>query len=352
MLSALNLKAAVQQHFEDKVEVTETISASFHKCVLIGKDKSSKDTIVVKATSLYGDGRSEEKRLSLIRLLPGGLGLIHFDCRVFAHMLNFEIQPGFTALFFKGYSRSLRDVLQTRKLLPLPASQVKGIAYQVLSGLRFLHNEDIVHTDIKPDNILLVDDDLAYYQEFDNGSFTTKCMLRNIGVKIGDYDEFWDLRVSPNPRHAVGTVGYRAPELLLGEFGVDLDAGCMPWSASIDMFAFAATIGEIYLGRPMFPASTVVDEQLAILQHVVGHFSTAFIHGAFRYGCTAFSKSSYSISDAKSILDKFKASKLKHISLLIRQPDLQDLLKLCLIGDADSRYIAQEAIEHRYFRRW
>jgi hypothetical protein len=104
----------------------------------------------------------------------------------------------------------------------------------------------------------------------------------------------------------------------------------MPWGAAIDMFAFAATIGELYLGWPMFPASTVVDEQLAILQHVVGHFSVNFVSGAFHYGCSVFSESSHSITDATKLLDKFKSSKLKPISVSGCPPDRARASKMLL----------------------
>jgi len=51
---------------------------------------------------------------------------------------------------------SLYDVIKTDKYSNgLPESSVDSVHRQVLDGLRLLHNESIIHTDIKPENILV-----------------------------------------------------------------------------------------------------------------------------------------------------------------------------------------------------
>jgi serine/threonine protein kinase len=44
-----------------------------------------------------------------------------------------------------------------------------------------------------------------------------KLMLRNIHIRIADYDDCWDLRASTRPCHAIGTLGYRAPEVIMSK---------------------------------------------------------------------------------------------------------------------------------------
>lgn len=48
----------------------------------------------------------------------------------------------------------------------------------------------------------------------------------------------------------VGTRWYRAPELILGEKKYD---------NSIDIYAIGCIMGELYLGRPLFPGTNAQD---------------------------------------------------------------------------------------------
>ena len=44
---------------------------------------------------------------------------------------------------------------------PLQESEVKQIAFQLLSAVRDCHQKKIVHRDIKPDNILIQEEEAA-----------------------------------------------------------------------------------------------------------------------------------------------------------------------------------------------
>ena len=95
-------------------------------------------------------------------------------------------------------------------------SQIKLILYQLIKGLEYFHNNNVLHRDIKPQNIL----------------------LNNKGVvKIGDFGLsriFSETIKNKKYTNRVVTRWYRAPELFLGdiEYGPGIDIwslGCVFW---------------------------------------------------------------------------------------------------------------------------
>ncbi|ESQ37436.1 hypothetical protein EUTSA_v10003065mg [Eutrema salsugineum] len=99
-------------------------------------------------------------------------------------------------------------------------SDVKLFARDVLSGLSYIHDRNIIHCDIKPDNLLLCPTDHRFRP---NGYLT----------KIGDFGlamEKGSIEYGNGYGHRRGTTRYMAPELMshgIVDFGVDVWAlGC------------------------------------------------------------------------------------------------------------------------------
>jgi len=109
---------------------------------------------------------------------------------------------------------------------------VKNYMFQLLKGLEFIHSSQILHRDLKPQNILI----------------NKSCEL-----KIAD---FGLARSYPIPvagfSSDVVTLWYRAPDVLFGAncYGADIDM----WSAGC-IFAEMANAGQ-----PLFPGSDIEDQ--------------------------------------------------------------------------------------------
>lgn len=96
----------------------------------------------------------------------------------------------------------------------LPVSVVKRFFAQILRGLDHLHKCGIIHTDIKPGNILM------------NTTVDGFRRLDDIELRIADIGSA--STVNKIFSRSVGTVGYLAPENILGlDFGTPMDI----WSA-------------------------------------------------------------------------------------------------------------------------
>ncbi|KAK8567644.1 hypothetical protein V6N13_105601 [Hibiscus sabdariffa] len=113
---------------------------------------------------------------------------------------------------------------------PFSESSISHIAYQVLSGLNYLREFNIVHLDIKPSN-LLVD--------------------QNMNVKIGDFGVSKILRADEAPEFRdiyVGTYAYMSPERL------DSDCYDSRYVLAADIWSLGVTLWELYVGHfPFLP---------------------------------------------------------------------------------------------------
>ena len=132
---------------------------------------------------------------------------------------------------------------------------VKQIMSQVLAGLDFLHFKRIFHTDIKPENVLLVNkpDPLTNFS----------CAVEAIKVKLADLGGA--LQVGDIYPAIVGTSEYRSPELLLEA----------PYCTKIDVWAAACLGFELATGKYLFKPDSegmVSKEEthLALITQVLG----------------------------------------------------------------------------------
>mmetsp|Transcript_44972 Transcript_44972/g.89024 ORF Transcript_44972/g.89024 Transcript_44972/m.89024 type:complete len:603 (-) Transcript_44972:42-1850(-) len=100
----------------------------------------------------------------------------------------------------------------------IPERECKRIIREILAAVAHLHKNDLIHRDIKPENIL-------FHSEGNPGDLTSAKT-----VKLIDFDTVagWTPQ-SPKTRTFVGTPGYIAPEVLLGEASPQSDL----WSIGV-----------------------------------------------------------------------------------------------------------------------
>merc|ERR1712118_189203 len=110
----------------------------------------------------------------------------------------------------------------------LEADVGKRIFREVACGLRFIHKHNILHRDLKPDNVLLLHEDGSTAKIADFGE--AKRLQKKEG---GDYDLAESFR---------GTLSYMSPELLDSKpYGTPNDVwalGCILYEMGTGTFAF------------------------------------------------------------------------------------------------------------------
>lgn len=188
-------------------------------------------------------GRNVAVKLLATSFGPRSRERLRREARVVARMDH----PGIVPVFDLGESeqevflvmplvdgRTLRDALASG---PLSVEQTVEVARQVALALDYSHERGIVHRDVKPENVMLVDT---------AGGLRVQVM--DFGIAISPEDEGVDGRI-------VGTPHYLSPEQAQGE-RVDRRA---------DVYALGAVIFECLAGRPPFEADAFVPLVTAIV---------------------------------------------------------------------------------------
>ncbi|KAI9483173.1 MAG: kinase-like domain-containing protein, partial [Benjaminiella poitrasii] len=153
----------------------------------------------------------------------------------FLQLQNSFVFRGHKCAVFELLSISLHKFLQQKPGKPyLAIYDIQRIASNILETLDLLKDMRIIHTDLKPDNILL--------KSLDN--------LHN--VKLIDYGSaFFE---TDRKSYCIQTAFYRSPEVIL-----QMEFGC-----AIDMWSFGCFVAELFIGKPLFPSGNE-----AMLMHMM-----------------------------------------------------------------------------------
>lgn len=133
-------------------------------------------------------------------------------------------------LTFELLDVSLWDYMKERLHLGLPISEMRPIIRQLATALTHLNSIGVVHADLKPNNVMIVD---RHQQPF-------KVKLIDFGLSY--------LSSGP-PGLVVQTIFYRAPEVILG----------ICFTEVIDMWSLGVLAAELATGRHLYPGDAGYD---------------------------------------------------------------------------------------------
>ncbi|KAI0710046.1 kinase-like domain-containing protein [Earliella scabrosa] len=151
---------------------------------------------------------------------------------------------------------SLADALQLPGVHPLPDEQARWIFTQVIEAVDFLHSIGVVHTDIKPANVMLKRADRNEIAPTE-GQSQTRWRFASVDLCVIDMSDA--ALIFRHGSGIIGTSAYRAPEVTLG----------LPWTRTVDLFGIGCIIAEVLSGHPLLPLSLTIQERLASMEHVL-----------------------------------------------------------------------------------
>jgi dual specificity tyrosine-phosphorylation-regulated kinase 2/3/4 len=125
-------------------------------------------------------------------------------------------------LTFELLHQNLYEFIKQNKFSGFSIDLIRRFSIQILKALMFLNKHKIIHCDMKPENLLLKQENKSGIKVIDLGSSckTNEIMYTYIQSRF-----------------------YRAPEIILG----------VEYTSAIDMWSFGCILCELYTGHPIFP---------------------------------------------------------------------------------------------------
>lgn len=268
--------------------------------------------------------------------------LAHADAEDKKHLIRLERtfeHKGHLCMVFENLSINLREVLKKfGRDVGINLKAVRAYAQQMFLGLSLLRKCNVLHADLKPDNVLV------------NES-------RNV-LKICDLGSASDASENEITRYLVSRF-YRAPEIILG----------MPYDFGIDVWSIGCTLFELYTGKILFTGRSN-NQMLRAIMECRGKFGHKILRKA-EFGRQHFDdllnfrsieKDKLTGKDVVRILNFTKPTRDLRARLMANSKDLGegeikelgsfvDLLDRCLNLNPEKRCTPAEALRHPFITR-
>ncbi|XP_065185331.1 homeodomain-interacting protein kinase 2-like [Sycon ciliatum] len=203
------------------------------KCV----DKTTQDYVAVKILKNHPSYvRQGQVEVSILR----ALNVFCADRYNFVLSSEWFSHRGHSCVVFEMLQLNLYDFLKQSNFQPMRLQAIRPILQQVATALCKLKDLCIIHADLKPENIMLVDQDRLPYR-----------------IKVIDFGSALHSSKAVSSTYLQSRY-YRAPEVILS----------LPFAESIDVWSLGCVIAELFLGWPLFPGASEYMQMKYIVETV------------------------------------------------------------------------------------
>eukprot|EP00906_Rhabdomonas_costata_P036151 RCo050739 len=232
-----NYVAQPGEEIADRYLVQETLGKGSFGVVVKAHDRKRDEVVAVKLiknkVQFFQQAKVETEILTRLNSLSK-------DEHNIVKLKKVFVWKEHLCLVFELMSFNLYDLLKYTKFNGISLNLVRKFAFQILRTLEFLASPeiDVIHCDLKPENVLLRNPKRSSVKVIDFGSscFGDRKMFKYIQSRF-----------------------YRAPEVILG----------LPYSCAIDMWSLGAMLVEMHTGQPVFDGKNEA-EQLIKMACVLG----------------------------------------------------------------------------------
>ncbi|KAK9514949.1 hypothetical protein VZT92_025630 [Zoarces viviparus] len=189
--------------------------------------RDTKETVAVKILKRRNSLRSNLREVFILEKLK----CLDLDKSNIIKCLQWFCRRGRTFMVFEKLDMSLDKYMSQRDWVPMPFNGIRIVIRDVATALAALKGLGLIHTDLKPDNILLVD---HRTQPF-------RVKVIDFGLSIERSKALHNICVQP--------ICYRSPEVILG----------LSFTESIDVWSLGLVMAELLLGVILFPGANEYD---------------------------------------------------------------------------------------------
>ncbi|XP_061560705.1 uncharacterized protein LOC133417166 isoform X2 [Phycodurus eques] len=195
------------------------ISAHVFKCNNLNTGKD----VALKVHKNYTVFENEVYMQEIVSVLdPGKKSIVEF-IETFAF-------NGHPCLVFELLDTSLFSMVYDKKWKTFSPGDIRPVAQQLLTAFDALKSIGVIHTDLKSDNIMLVNHSAT--------PFRVKLIDFGLSITTSEAHQSYGVALQP--------MGNRAPEVALG----------LPFSEAIDMWSLGCVLSFLYLGNYLFLANS------------------------------------------------------------------------------------------------
>ncbi|XP_067001865.1 dual specificity tyrosine-phosphorylation-regulated kinase 4 isoform X2 [Anabrus simplex] len=306
----------LHDHISYRYEILEVIGKGSFGQVIRALDHKTNQHIAIKI--IRNKKRFHHQALIEVRILDHLRKKDKDGSHNVIHMLEYFYFRNHLCISFELMSLNLYELIKKNNYQGFSLSLIRRFANSLVHCLRLLHKENIIHCDLKPENVLLKQRGSSSIKVIDFGS---SCYSHQ---RVYTY---------------IQSRFYRSPEVILG----------LPYGTAIDMWSLGCILAELYTGYPLFPGENEV-EQLACIMEVLGTPPEDVIMNASRRRLFFDSKGNpRCITNSKG---RKRKPGSKDLALAIRCNDtlFVDFIAQCLQWDAKKRMTPDEALRHEWLQ--
>ncbi|KAK2579690.1 hypothetical protein KPH14_011037 [Odynerus spinipes] len=302
----------IDAHVTNQYDIVRRLGKGAYGIVWKAIEKKTKETVAVK--KIFDAFRNQTDAQRTFREIMFLLSFSNHENIVRLIGLHKADNDRDIYLVFEYMETDLHNVIKKGNILK--DIHKVFIMYQLFKAIKYIHSGNVIHRDLKPSNVLL--------------NAQCHCKIADFGLArsvthIGEGDG--ETGSDPTLTDYVATRWYRAPEILIAS---------KRYTKGIDMWSLGCILGEMLLGKPLFPGSSTINQVERIMATLPAPTEEDLISVSAGYGT--------------NLLEKSPAGPKRSLKDLLPEASKEALDLICslIVFNPSRRLTAVQALEHPY----